>query len=77
MKLVNVEIWSNKKNCNLPDKEAEEIPWNKICVDLIGSYVIRRKGQKEDLNLKSVGWFKITLYNYRRAISIIDSVETT
>ena len=34
----------NKKNSQLPAKIAEEIPWNKICVDLIGPYNIRRKG---------------------------------
>ena len=56
--------WSNKKYGKLPAKEAEEIPWNKLWVDLIGPYTIQRKGNKEDLNIKSVtmvdpvtGWF--------------------
>ena len=34
---------SNKKYGKLPAKLAEKIPWNKICVDLIGPYVIQRK----------------------------------
>ena len=37
---------SNIKYCKLPAKESEEIPWNKLCVDIIGPYVIRRKGRK-------------------------------
>ena len=37
---------SNKKYGKLPDKLAEEIPWNKLCVDLIGTYDIRIKGKK-------------------------------
>ena len=31
---------SNKKYGKLPAKLAEEIPWNKLCLDLIGPYVI-------------------------------------
>ena len=41
----------NKKYGKLPAKEAEKIPWNKLCVYLIGPYVIRRKGHKENLNI--------------------------
>ena len=35
---------SNKKCGKLPAKLAEKIPWNKLCVDLIGPYGIRGKG---------------------------------
>ena len=49
----------------LTPKEVEAIPWGKICVDLIGPYKIRRKGN-EDLILKVVTmidpateWFEI------------------
>ena len=34
---------SINKYVKLPDKQAEEKPWNKLCVDLIGPYKIRRK----------------------------------
>ena len=37
---------SNKKYGRLPAKSAEEIPRNKLCVDIIGPYVIHRKGKK-------------------------------
>ena len=37
---------SNKKYGKLPAKLAEDIPWNKICVYLIGPYGIIIKGKK-------------------------------
>ena len=55
----------------------------KLCVDIIGTYVIRRKGQKENLNLKPVttidpvtGWFKITQYNNKILLPIVNFDET-
>ena len=57
---------SNKKYGKLPDKEAEEILWNKLCVYIIGTHAIRVKEQKENLHLKSfmiiypvTVWFEI------------------
>ena len=50
---------------NLPTKEAEVIPWDKMCVDLIGPYKIRRKGEKElkcqcmTMIDPATGWFEI------------------
>ena len=71
--------WLNKKYGKLTSKEAEEIPWNKICVDIIGPFVISRKTQKDNLNLKYfimiepvTGRFKITQYDIKREISITD-----
>ena len=53
-------------------------------VDIIGPYVIRIKGQKENLHLKSVtvidpitGWFEIVQYNDKIVISIVNFFETT
>ena len=37
---------SDKKYGKLPEKLSKEIPINKLCVDIIGTYVIRRKGDK-------------------------------
>ena len=34
---------SNIKYVKLTAKEAEEMPWNKLCVDLIGPYVVRKR----------------------------------
>ena len=65
----------------MPPKEAEATPWNKMCVDLIGPYKIRRKGQ-ETLVCKCVtmidpatGWFEIHQYDDKRSISIANIVE--
>ena len=68
MKLVNVQK-NQIKNGKLPDKLAEKIPQNKLCVDLKGPYVIRQKGKKENSHLKAVtmidtvtGWSEIAQY---------------
>ena len=72
-----------KKNGKLPDKLAEETPWNKLCVDLIGPYKITRKG-KEPLILEAVTmiypitrWFEVTQYSYKKAKTITKLLETT
>ena len=58
-------------------------PWNKLYVDLIGPYKTRRKG-KEPLILKAVtmiypvtGWFEVTQYSNKKAMTIANLVETT
>jgi hypothetical protein len=38
---------TKKKYGLLPPKEAKTTPQDKLCVDLIGPYKIRRKGEKE------------------------------
>ena len=43
---------SNKKYGKFLAKEDEEIPWNKICVYLIGNCIVRRNRKKDILNLK-------------------------
>ena len=43
----------HKKYGHLPEKVAEAQPWDRLCVDLIGQYKIRRKGQP-DLICKAV-----------------------
>ena len=61
----------------------DKTPWNKLCVDLIGTYNIRMKG-RDTLIPKSVtvidpltGWFGVTQYNYRKLMMIANLVETT
>ena len=43
---------SNKKYGILPNKLAEEITWNKLCVYIIGPHAIRRKVQERKLTSK-------------------------
>ena len=59
------------------------MPWNKLCVDLIGPYIIRRKGKKEKLQPKAVkitdpvtGWFELVQYYDKGAINIANLVES-
>ena len=61
--------------------EAEAEPWDKMCIDLIGPYKIRRRGQ-EDLIFRCVtmidpatGWFKIHEYDDKRSITVANIAE--
>ena len=65
---------STKKCGKLPGKLAEETLWNKLCIDLIGPYRIRRKG-KEPIILK--GLYKYRTHNQVEAMTIANLVETT
>ena len=71
----------NKEYDKLPVNMAEETPWNKLCVDLIGPYKICRK-EKYHLILKAVtviypvtGWFEVTQYCDKKAMTIANLVE--
>lgn len=70
-----------KKYGHLPPKVAEAEPWDKMCIDLIGPYKIRRKG-KPDLVCKCVtmidpatGWFEIHQYDDKRSITVANITE--
>ena len=70
-----------RKFGHLPEKVAEAQPWDQMCIDLIGPYTIRRKGQK-DLTCKCVtmidpatGWFEIHQYDDKRAITVANIAE--
>ena len=74
----------NNKYGKLPAKSYEEILWNKLCVDLIRPYLMKRKGKKEKIHIKSVtmidpvtGWFEILQYEDKRQISVVRLVQTT
>src|SRR5688500_1078054 len=73
--------WKQKKYGHLPPKVVEAQVWDKMCVDLIGLYKTRRKGQP-DLDCKCItmidpasGWFKIHPYADIRAVTIANVVE--
>ena len=59
------------------------MPWNKLCVYLIGTYDILLRGNKENLHLKAVTmiytvtvWFEVLRYDDKRARTISNLVET-
>jgi transposase InsO family protein len=65
----------------LPPKLAEAIPWDVLCIDLIGPYKIRRKGKKflvcrcVTMIDPATGWFEIHEYDDKRAITVANIVE--
>ena len=66
----------NRKIGYITIQNCRKTPCNKLCVDLIGPYKIRRNG-KEPLILKSVtmidpvtGWFEVTQYSDKKAMVI-------
>jgi len=67
----------------LPEKEAEAIPWEQLCVDLIGPYKLKRNRGKE-LTLWCVtmidpatGWFEMKQLPDKEAITVANVVEQT
>ncbi len=75
---------SNKQYGHLPDKEAEVIPWEKLCVDLIGPYSINNKTNNQILRLwcqtmidPATSWFEIKESKDKEAISIANLAEQT
>jgi transposase InsO family protein len=71
----------DKKFGLIPPKQAEATPWDKLCVDLIGPYKIRRKGKK-DLVCKCVtmidpatGWFEIQQIDDKKSVTVANIVE--
>jgi hypothetical protein len=74
---------TGKKYGHLPPKEAETIPWDVLCVDLIGPYTIKRRGKK-NLTLWCVtmidpatGWFEMREIPNKEAFTIATLVEQT
>ena len=65
----------------LPEKIAETIPWDKLCVDLIGPYQIRRKGLPTlicrcvTMIDPATGWFEIHQYDDKRSITVANIIE--
>ena len=65
----------------MPPKEAEATPWDKLCVDLIGPYKIKRR-RKSTLTLWCVtmidpatGWFEIRSIDDKHAYTVANKVE--
>ena len=74
---------SYKKYGHLPMKEAEAEPWERLCVDLIGPYTVKRRG-KEPLRLwcitmidPATGWLEIKEITNKEATTIANIVEQT
>jgi transposase InsO family protein len=74
---------SAKKYGHLPPKEAESIPWDRLCIDLIGPYTIVRKNKsKQSLVLWALtmidpvtGWFEMREIKTKQADYIANVLE--
>ena len=74
---------SHLKYGHLPEKRAEAVPWDVLCVDLIGPYTLKRKGKKP-LELwcitmidPATGWFEMVQIPNKQPDTIANKVETT
>jgi len=69
----------------LPPKVAETIPWETLCVDLIGPYKIKLKKHKtKEVALHAVtmidpvtGWFEMKQISNKEAHTVAEAVEQT
>ena len=80
-KTCQIHKTRHQKYGKLPPKVAEAQPWEQLCVDLIGPYLIRRKG-KPPLRLMAVtmidpatGWFEIRETKTKSSDVIANHVE--
>ena len=69
-----------QKNGKLLARMREETPWNKVCVDIMSTYKIHRKG-KYTLILKDVTMidpitrgFEVTQYHRNKAMTVANLV---
>jgi hypothetical protein len=81
-----VKLKRNNPKCLnfcLPEKEAEAMPWDRLCVNLIGPYNSKSnvKGVKIPplkcitmINL-ATGWFEIKQYDDKKSITVANIVE--
>ena len=75
---------NKKKYGHIPPKQAETIPWETLCIDVIGPYKIKRKTSKSTLCLwaltmidPATGWFEIKEIESKRADYIANYLEQT
>ena len=73
-----------KRLGHLPPKLPEEIPWECLCIDLIGPYTIGSKAKSDETTLHCLtmidpvtGWFEIAEIPAKRADEIINVLEQT
>ena len=66
----------------LPEKEAEIIPWDTLCIDLIGPYKLKQPNKKMPLELwaltmidPATGWFDMVPIETKRADIIANKLE--
>lgn len=72
---------TKKKYGHLPPKEAEVIPWDTLCIDLVGPYTVKEKGKEKWLLHcltmidPATGWFEIVEIPGKRADDVANCLE--
>jgi hypothetical protein len=72
---------THAKYGHLPNKDAESKPWERLCVDMIGPYTIKRKGKKPSILWcvtmidPATSWFKIKQIQNREAHTVASLVK--
>ena len=70
-----------RKKCgHLPPKEAEELPWSRVNVDLIGPYVVRTPtATVRALTMINpvTGWFEVTDIADKNANTVMEALNNT
>ena len=61
---------------------AEEGPWERLCIDLFGPYIIGSKGNESKLHCLAMldpvtGWFEIAVICNRSSYTVMDVLERT
>lgn len=74
---------THTKYGHLPEKDAECEPWERLCVDMIGPYTIKRKGKKPlilwcvTMIDPATSWFEIKQVQNKEAYTVASVVEQT
>jgi len=80
------QLYKNKKENygHLPPKEAEVLPWEQVCIDLVGPYTIGNKANSDERTLHcltmidpATGWFEIEQIPSKRADEVMSVFENT
>jgi transposase InsO family protein len=71
-----------KKYAHLPPKKAEELPWSRVNVDLIGPYVVRTPTTTHTLRALTMinpvtNWFEVTDIIDKSADTVMESFNNT
>jgi hypothetical protein len=69
---------------HLPEKKVEEIPWERVCIDLIGPYTVGSNTTSDVITLHCLtmidpvtGWFEIAEIPAKSADVVADIFERT
>ena len=71
---------TNVQYGHLPPKQAEDVPWQRLCVDLIGPWTMKKKQKEITLRALTMidpatGWFEVVQYDDKQSDTIADLTE--